>query len=93
MKFGISSAEEYWGVFVYERLPKFCHNCGRLGHINLDCTWSSIQEYNPRQISYRAWMFPDPKQKPFKIIWHSDSKYHLVDSNSCPRDSMSKWLQ
>lgn len=45
--------EKYWVSFRYERLPKFCFQCGRLGHDEKHCT-ELLAHQNPKQ--YGDWL-------------------------------------
>ncbi|GAV62397.1 LOW QUALITY PROTEIN: DUF4283 domain-containing protein/zf-CCHC_4 domain-containing protein, partial [Cephalotus follicularis] len=37
MKFSMGLSEKIWLSFQYERLPNFCHLCGRTGHTIKEC--------------------------------------------------------
>lgn len=51
-----SPNKEHWALLIYERMPKLCFQCERIGHLKLDCLWPSIQEFHPSQITYGNWL-------------------------------------
>ncbi|XP_073309825.1 uncharacterized protein [Primulina huaijiensis] len=40
-------------IIVYEKLPNFCFNCGKLGHVQRDC---DIQEENAPTLKFGNWL-------------------------------------
>ncbi|GAV86646.1 zf-CCHC_4 domain-containing protein, partial [Cephalotus follicularis] len=43
--------------FQYERLPNFCHQCGRIGHAMKECNFLNQQDMHGRnEFQYGAWL-------------------------------------
>lgn len=72
LRIACSPTEEHLASLIYERMPKLCFQCGHIGHLKPDCTWPSIQEHDPYQLTYGLWLQTDVHSS--KIIRSSESK-------------------
>lgn len=60
-------ADEYRGLFQYERLPELFFRCGCLGHLRLECT-KQMQEPINDKLWYGSWMIAGSVARTL-IIW------------------------
>ena len=72
MKITWESGDTLWIDFKYERLPKFCFRCGKLGHVQKECKETVDHESD----QYGAWLRTTPLMWKSKAI-HNSSPTHL----------------
>lgn len=51
-----SMAEEVWIPITIEKLPDFCYQCGRLGHVMNECEEDDSEEEDEEENQYSPWM-------------------------------------
>ena len=58
--------EQVWVQYKYERLPLFCHSCGRLGHSVQVCTHTTppTNDVAASVLPYGEWLRASPSSRP-----------------------------
>ncbi|GAV91607.1 zf-CCHC_4 domain-containing protein, partial [Cephalotus follicularis] len=61
VNFKIGNADKIWLSLQYEKLPNFCHCCGRIGHTNKECSYLKQNEGERREVGvrYGPWLRVD----------------------------------
>lgn len=52
-----ANGKKMWIMVKYERLPKFCYLCGKIGHVESDCENEEAKQYHSE---YGEWLWDSP---------------------------------
>ena len=81
LKLGQMGGGRKWIDVKYERLSDFCYFCGRLGHVDRDCSYHERYEDNTEALVYQygPWLHASPRRR------------YKPPSQTCERER--KWLE
>ena len=81
--------EQVWLQYKYERLPLFCHSCGRLGHLVQSCTHIALptDEIAVPVLPYGEWLWALPNNRP---IFQLEVLTRVLGPLQSPRNELRK---
>lgn len=81
LKIGQMGGSTKWIDVKYERLSDFCYFCGRLGHVDRDCSFHERYEDSTEELVYQygPWLHASPHRR------------HKPPSQTCERER--QWLE
>lgn len=85
----IENNERVMDTFRYERLPKLCFKCGRIGHLRQECSWEVNVNSVPDYLAYGPRL---EAQNPLTRLKWSSPILHELDmsfgADIIPRESL-----